>query len=289
MKRPLTFRSKSGQYGLLEDILERTHALKDDFPSVDDLQRLRFRISRVEKTYDDVLQFEPSFFQPHFEKAPQKYKVVQDEYLNDSTEREFYEKIPNLLIAECPTKGNSSPGELEEHIVLQKYGGIEEWITDLWPEQIGVDKGCRFFPYVHKYGRSLDNRCVDLRYQYAKDSHWGSQPHKIIHCISDVRAMEPEDGPTVDELRVITWHMAAQTCDPLFRDCRIHPMLVLSFMGPQQARIIQVTWDGKEFHLQYSQLWSFAIGETAPLDMFLRYHIAQPVGVISSSVIASDS
>ncbi|KAJ5902342.1 hypothetical protein N7495_002870 [Penicillium taxi] len=51
---------------------------------------------------------------------------------------------------------------------------------------------------------------------------------------------------------------------------------MLSFMGPQQGRIIQASYDGWQLNLQYSQLWSFRDEKTAPLEMFVRYFIAQP-------------
>jgi hypothetical protein len=30
--------------------------------------------------------------------------------------------------------------------------------------------------------------------------------------------------------------------------------------------------------LQYSQIWSFADTEKAPVELFLRYHLSEPVG-----------
>ena len=49
-------------------------------------------------------------------------------------------------------------------------------------------------------------------------------------------------------------------------------------MGNRQARIIQALYDGKAPALQYSPLWNFADTETAPMEVFVRYRLSEPVG-----------
>lgn len=56
------------------------------------------------------------------------------------------------------------------------------------------------------------------------------------------------------------------------------PSLVLSFMGDQKGRIIQASYNGKGLTLQYSRLWSFANSSTAPLELFIRYRLSEPIG-----------
>lgn len=56
-------------------------------------------------------------------------------------------------------------------------------------------------------------------------------------------------------------------------------MLVLSYMGPHHARIIQAVYDGEGLSIQYSQLFSFEDEQTAPIELVLRYNISRPVGL----------
>jgi hypothetical protein len=81
-------------------------------------------------------------------------------------------------------------------------------------------------------------------------------------------------GLTSHELRAIVNVMLLRVNHKPFGRCHIHPVcdfahftwlylryvqvLVLSFMGDYQGRIIQASYDGKGLILQYSQLWSFA-------------------------------
>lgn len=53
----------------------------------------------------------------------------------------------------------------------------------------------------------------------------------------------------------------------------------MSYMGPQHGRIIQASYDGQRLTIQYSQVWSFEVEEAAPVELFLRYHLSQPVGL----------
>lgn len=55
-------------------------------------------------------------------------------------------------------------------------------------------------------------------------------------------------------------------------------------MGEQHGRIIQASFDGDILVLQYSQLWSFENEDTAPVELFMRYNISQPVGLERSDV-----
>lgn len=49
-------------------------------------------------------------------------------------------------------------------------------------------------------------------------------------------------------------------------------------MGDRQGRIIQALYDGKKMILQCSQLWNFGDEEKAPVELFVRYRLCEPVG-----------
>ncbi|KAJ6162968.1 hypothetical protein N7497_002947 [Penicillium chrysogenum] len=105
------------------------------------------------------------------------------------------------------------------------------------------------------------------------------KPHSIMSCLAQLWP-DTSQGLTTHELRAIVNTMLLRVNHNPFRKCHIHPILVLSFMGDYQGRIIQASYDGKGLILQYSQLWSFADIKKAPVELFVRYRLSQTVGGI---------
>ncbi|KAJ5268268.1 hypothetical protein N7524_005727 [Penicillium chrysogenum] len=105
------------------------------------------------------------------------------------------------------------------------------------------------------------------------------KPHSIMSCLAQLWP-DTSQGLTTHELRAIVNTMLLRVNHNPFRKCHIHPILVLSFMGDYQGRIIQASYDGKGLILQYSLLWSFADIKKAPVELFVRYRLSQTVGGI---------
>ncbi|KAF3030001.1 hypothetical protein E8E15_010978 [Penicillium rubens] len=105
------------------------------------------------------------------------------------------------------------------------------------------------------------------------------KPHSIMSCLAQLWP-DASQGLSTHELRAIVNTMLLRVNHNPFRKCHIHPILVLSFMGDYQGRIIQASYDGKGLILQYSQLWSFADIKKAPVELFVRYRLSQTVGGI---------
>ncbi|KAJ5730895.1 uncharacterized protein N7483_005403 [Penicillium malachiteum] len=101
-------------------------------------------------------------------------------------------------------------------------------------------------------------------------------PHTIATCAADVTVSDIESGLTT-HLKAIVELITGRVFHEELGLRTVYPLLMLSFMGPQQGRIIQVSCNGWEIHVQCSQLWSFRHEKTAPLEMFIRYFIATPV------------
>lgn len=60
-------------------------------------------------------------------------------------------------------------------------------------------------------------------------------------------------------------------------------ILLLSYMGKQHGRIVQAVVEKGRISLQFSKLWSFEVEDTAPVELFIRYQLSQPVGLERSS------
>jgi hypothetical protein len=55
-------------------------------------------------------------------------------------------------------------------------------------------------------------------------------------------------------------------------------MLLVSYTGSKDGRIVQAHYDGKKLNLQFSALFRMEDEKTAPIDLFLRYTVSTPVG-----------
>lgn len=60
-------------------------------------------------------------------------------------------------------------------------------------------------------------------------------------------------------------------------------LLIVSYMGPKHGRILQAHHNGERIVLQCSPLMSFEEEETAPVSLFARYEVSQPVGPTARS------
>ncbi|KAJ9480802.1 hypothetical protein VN97_g12723 [Penicillium thymicola] len=92
-----------------------------------------------------------------------------------------------------------------------------------------------------------------------------------MSCVAGVAVSDTDQGLTTHELDAIVNMMLIR-------------ILTLSFLGPQKGRIIQAVYYGKGLALQHSQLWAFEEPQTAPVEMFVRYHLSQPVGLEISTL-----
>jgi hypothetical protein len=55
-------------------------------------------------------------------------------------------------------------------------------------------------------------------------------------------------------------------------------MILVSYTGSKDSRIIQAHYDGTKLHLQIAPLFQMVDEKTAPIDLFLRYTVGMPVG-----------
>jgi hypothetical protein len=55
-------------------------------------------------------------------------------------------------------------------------------------------------------------------------------------------------------------------------------MLLVSYTGSKDGRIVQAHYDGKKLTLQFSALFQMKDESTAPIDLFLRYTVGIPTG-----------
>lgn len=55
-------------------------------------------------------------------------------------------------------------------------------------------------------------------------------------------------------------------------------MLLVSYTDSKDGRIVQAYYDGKKLNLQFSALFQMKDEKTAPIDLFLRYTVSNPIG-----------
>lgn len=56
------------------------------------------------------------------------------------------------------------------------------------------------------------------------------------------------------------------------------PILLLSFLGPRHGRVLYACMDDEQLVIRQSRLYSFETLARAPVDLFARLHLSQPLG-----------
>ncbi|KAJ6148744.1 hypothetical protein N7497_010726 [Penicillium chrysogenum] len=280
-------------HDFLKSLFRQLRVFESDHPSFDDLQKLGIKVSQVATVGDELIQFDPCFFLPHPDRLLKKYPVEADPDTPRPTTPPRLNAVPTFdqLVEELQgglqfDKNWYRQGLLiQEHIdwQLHTYRNIQPGIYCLW--DFG---GLRSFYPSYKKGdpqlRSGRAKGWDVKAKLRYSTRNGTfRPHMIISTVADV-AVNDTEGLTTPELKAIVNMILIRVNHRPFRNCHIHPMLVLSFLGPQKGRIIQALYDGEGLTLQHSQLWTFEDPQTAPVELFVRYNLGQPVGLEMSTI-----
>ncbi|CAI7653377.1 unnamed protein product [Penicillium viridicatum] len=302
--------SQAQPHAFLRSLSQQVKDFEPDFPSRGDLEGLGIQTFEVpfDPNENGALKFDPCFFKPHPEKLLQKYPIpprVQKQYevhLNIAhirTIQDFIEKglgvteyppgvvpiLENLSCLDRPTylienEAYSQSQGLERvissHLSTPRRGPSDSFTLEHLRNQAywSPDYKAGDPPTMEGHEKPKTWRVIS-HYRYADRP---LKPHSVMSCISGVRPTETNRGLSTHELRAIVCTMLLRVNHKPFRTCRTHPILVLSFLGDQQGRVIQASYDGKGMILQYSQIWSFADAEKAPVELFLRYRLSEPVG-----------
>ncbi|KAJ5427084.1 hypothetical protein N7465_002154 [Penicillium sp. CMV-2018d] len=274
-------------HAFLRSLVQQARDLEPDFPSPDDFQRLgikAFQVSLAPEN-DKGLQFEPCFFRPHPDKLFQKYPIYPFALGCDPQEMQYSETLKDfikdaltehspanaLIVARMEYEFEARlPPERDPFIHAEDYGMLNINLTIRSPDRRENDP-----PTYEGFGDPKPWRVIN----HCRYTSRPGKPHSIMSCIAQVWP-DTSQGLTSHELRAIVNMMLLRVNHKPFRRCHIHPILVLSFMGDHQGRIIQASYDGKGLILQYSQLWSFEDIKKAPVELFVRYRLSQTVGGI---------
>ncbi|OQE14761.1 hypothetical protein PENFLA_c035G10519 [Penicillium flavigenum] len=261
--------SQSRPHAFLRSLFQRLKDLEPDFPSPEDLQGLGIQTFEVPFDPDEeTLKFNPCFFRPHPDKLLEKYPIhpeVEQDY------REDYMKIPHAraiqeYIQDSPTKYPPHTAPILENFTEDR----DEYEMDNFePDYKAGD------PWPSEGYSAPRTWGVVSPYRYTDRP---LKPHSLMSSLAHIRPTDTHRGITTHELRAIVCTMLLRAHHKPFHGCRIHPVLVFSYMGAQQGRIIQALYDGKKMILQCSQLWNFGDEEKAPLELFVRYRLSEPVG-----------
>ncbi|KAJ6190836.1 hypothetical protein N7519_000857, partial [Penicillium mononematosum] len=263
-------------HAFLSSLFQRLEDLEPDFPSPEDLQGLGIQTFEVPFDPDEeTLKFNPCFFRPHPDKLLEKYPIrpdVEEDY------PETVMKIPPArtiqeYIADSPTKYPPHTAPILENLTEEDRDEYE--MDNFEPDYKAGD------PWPSEGYSAPRTWGVVSPYRYTDRP---LKPHSLMSSLAHIRPTDTCRGITTHELRAIVCTMLLRARHKPFHRCRIHlqscyrvMVLVFSYMGAQQGRIIQALYDGKKMTLQCSQLWNFG-DEKAPLELFVRYRLSEPVG-----------
>ncbi|KGO74966.1 hypothetical protein PITC_032040 [Penicillium italicum] len=262
-------------HGFLKRLSRQLKAFEFNHPSHDDLQRLGIQVSQVAAVDDEIMLFDPCFFRPHPDRLLQKYPINLNPEENEKPPRLRLVPTFEEILEDCQEE-YSDPEEVQEAVesqieTLQNLQYHEDYIQPgiyrLW--DLGDQEFFSYWQVKHT-----------LRYSSGRGP---LRPHTVMSCIAGVAVNDTDQGLTPHELEAIVNMILIRVNHRPFRNCHIHP-LALSFLGPQKGRIVQAVYDGKALALQHSQPWTFEEPQTAPVEMFVRYHLNQPVGLEMSTL-----
>ncbi|KAJ5268549.1 hypothetical protein N7505_004307 [Penicillium chrysogenum] len=310
-------------HDFLKSLFRQLRVFESDHPSFDDLQKLGIKVSQVATVGDELIQFDPCFFLPHPDRLLKKYPVEADPDTPRPTTPPRLNAVPTFdqLVEELQggTTRAKKKSSKRQHATMnniksynltrtgahrlaasyiQKHSARDILPLGLWRSEILLvsrrHNNFVDFPVLttsspsYKKGdpqlRSGRAKGWDVKAKLRYSTRNGTfRPHMIISTVADV-AVNDTEGLTTPELKAIVNMILIRVNHRPFRNCHIHPMLVLSFLGPQKGRIIQALYDGEGLTLQHSQLWTFEDPQTAPVELFVRYNLGQPVGLEMSTI-----
>ncbi|KAJ5228034.1 hypothetical protein N7489_008742 [Penicillium chrysogenum] len=307
--------SRSQPHAFLKSLFQRLEDLEPDFPSPEDLQGLGIQTFEVPFDPDEeTLKFDPCFFRPHPDKLLERYPIhpeVEQDY------RESYLKITRArtiqeYMEDSPTEYPPHTAPILENLTWMDRDDYE-FDNIEYDQAREIERVISCHLDTQRQGPSDYFTLEQLRNQeywrpvdyksfpdyeagdpspledYTAPRTWGVvspyrytdrplKPHSLMSSLAHIRPTETRRGITTHELSAIVCTMLLRVNHKPFRRCRIHPVLVFSYMGGQQGRIIQALYDGKKMILQCSQLWNFGDEEKAPVELFVRYRLCEPVG-----------
>ncbi|CAG7927501.1 unnamed protein product [Penicillium olsonii] len=301
----------------LKSLLCELKKSESDFLSSGDLTRLGVKAFQVGLGVDEALQFNPCFFRPHPEKVFEKYPICPDEDLEWSLRDVGYVRTLEDFQAGALKDHSPEAARIEynKYRGVDQHGNyiqdsmevLEEFDTDNqvcsmwnamdsridvgrqgdWPEAhiwglsiLKEDGRERWFPHLPGYQPVIEgyNQHGVPRWSVEESWRWMNHPHSTITClVNAVYVSDTSQGLTVPELETIVTFLIRRTRHRPFRQCHIHPVLAIFYMGGQMARIVQASLVQCELTLQYSPCWSFNKGDDATYELFARYDLSVPV------------
>jgi len=93
------------------------------------------------------------------------------------------------------------------------------------------------------------------------------------------RANQPEVPPEQWESLLELLDIGELPDKRVFRNEKIFPVLMLSFLGPQHARVFYARMNGNELVIGQSKLYSFERKNDANIELFARLLLSTPISI----------
>ncbi|KAE8410850.1 hypothetical protein BDV36DRAFT_302384 [Aspergillus pseudocaelatus] len=114
---------------------------------------------------------------------------------------------------------------------------------------------------------------------YEMDNH--RMPHVAIVTEHFTHQETDEKDLYVHELVSILKAMSIRYSQPEFEQYKVIPVLLLSFMSPQNGRILEANLDERNLIVRRSPMYSFKTNRDAPFELFSRWLLGDPIGMTS--------
>ncbi|PYI09186.1 hypothetical protein BO78DRAFT_384539 [Aspergillus sclerotiicarbonarius CBS 121057] len=263
-----------------DQLLQIINVVKVHHVGVDELRHIGIRAVRVEPTEDQLLPFDPCYFDPLEVGVLSKYPFSQGWREYDLDEGYSYQSILARILQVAP--GAKKPEELAQkssHLCGYRSGipgnVVNGTLEDLTPLRRNEDELERVTVYSTQLMETSSPGATNWRFLYVLEDPDAELPHTIAF-FWNFEISNDEDLTTSEVRGIVRW-MVWMFHRPLLRYHRMFPFLSIWYLGPKHVRIIQSHFDGETIVLQYSPLLSFENRQTAPTELVVRYGASRPV------------
>ncbi|RFU30216.1 hypothetical protein B7463_g6133, partial [Scytalidium lignicola] len=171
-----------------------------------------------------------------------------------------------------------------ESIVRKIYDYFGEYLS--WCEHsvrqsrkpLWTTKGLYDYDYKKLFGIESCSECSII---HVSDVPGVQYPH--LRCMMLNNINHDNDNLLRSELLAITTYMYKRLESNEFDEHVLAPVILISFMGSQQARILQAHFDGDSLIVGYTKLYNLKKEDNATLNVLVRWGLCYPTGITTCS------
>ncbi|KAH8816035.1 hypothetical protein F5884DRAFT_852495 [Xylogone sp. PMI_703] len=167
-----------------------------------------------------------------------------------------------------------------ESLVGKLYDYFGEYLS--WCEHsvrqsrhpLWTTKGVYDYDYKKLFGIE---HCPECEIIHVSDIPGSQYPH--LRCMMLNNIPHNNDQLLRSEMLALTTYMYKRLESNEFAEHVVAPVILISFMGSRQARILQAHFDGESVMIHYTKLYDLKNDDLGTLNLFVRWGLCHPTGL----------